>query len=191
MKVGSPTFIKPESTMTDNRSRQFVQASLDALVPYLFKGADVMITLAAVMAFPEGFPKILVSIASQCPEEERKLLMFRSGSCVPFSRHAGQKQKANEEAKLLPSKPAIKVPITPVGHHNGLQKEVLSVLLLARTAHTALTATQIAEKLGTRPKLVGLALHRLIASKKHSILRTALRNTGRNGPKFSYAAVVV
>jgi hypothetical protein len=94
----------------NDAERKFIQSILDAITPHLFKGNTMVITLKTVMDCPENFSAVLFGIAKACPETEREKLLLRSGRCLPMGRHAGEKEKANAEAKKAQPTNVIQMP---------------------------------------------------------------------------------
>jgi hypothetical protein len=161
-------------------SRQFVQSILDAVTPHVFGGADVMITLAAVAACPDGFPKVLVGIASACLEGERAKLMFRSGRCLPMGKHAGQKERAQAEAV----KAIEKAPPKKQGRRNGMGKRVANTI--AEAGKEGMNTRQLAHALKIDTKQVASAVKNLYAASK--IVRKPITHPEQYGPQFTYFA---
>jgi hypothetical protein len=163
--------------MKPDSSRQFVQTVLDVLTPYIFKGNTVMLALEAVVACPDGFPKVLVDIANACPPGERAKLGFRSGQSLPMSRHAGVKERANSAAKKQ----------APVKHHPKRGQRGTTLLVseaIAKAGEAGMTTRQISEALKLNTKQVNSAVTALRGG--NCITRKPIVHVEQRGPQFRY-----
>ena len=169
----------------NDESRKAVQAVLDAITPLLFKGADVMIKMNAVDANAALFSgeegKILSSIAAVCPKEERSRLMFRSGACMPFGQHAGQKEKANISAREVPDATAGRKTVER-RVYGALTEGTLKVL--TKAGKEGVTNQQVAAELHITGAQSSSLLHSLFSSNRAG--RDPIENPDKRSPKYRY-----
>lgn len=171
---------KPDKTIPVARARQEKQAILDAVFKAIFGTEDVHMSLKAATAVAEHH-NLLKDLSAAVKEEDRSLLIVRSGEFLPHMRHAGHLKEKPEEGKTAtPRFQVVRPPraVKPSVSYTDVLKWVKD------SAEEEFTCHMLSEAFSIPAIPASSALSYLY--KRGILSRTEIKKRTGSDPKFAY-----